>query len=270
MEDIAEISGRLESAPSLDVMDQAMLENIEWKYSGSIPPFDRFSDAMGLALRKTLDELGIATGQDERNRLLMRSFSYFMQELKSDKRLTLENIREASDRCRRCESVSGPVVHSQGSPEAMIILVGEAPGEEEERRREPFVGKAGELLKEYLVAAELTGKNLLYTTNICRCRPPTNRLPLVGEIRNCFPWLLAEIDVLCPVVIVTLGATASKAFLGPKCGKLEDIHGKMYCIGAQVIMPTYHPSAVLRGQKQAEQHIQHDLSKLYKLVETLA
>jgi DNA polymerase len=221
------------------------------------------------ALRKSLKELFPGITEDQANRFYLKSFHSFMQELKGEKKITLDNIRQAADRCRKCQDLQPPTVHSQGSAEAIIMLVGEAPGEEEQIEREPFVGKAGQLLRRYLVEAELAGKNLLYISNICRCRPPKNRMPHAQEIKNCFPWLLAEIDVLRPLIIVTLGLTASKTFLGAKCGKMEDIHGKMYVVGAQVIMPTYHPSAVLRGQKVAEEALKEDLDKLHKLTDQL-
>jgi len=247
--------------------DEAV-EAFEVYYSQSIPPFDRFSEAMQQALSKTLEEVNGKLGKEETTRLRVKAMHNFLLALKGDRSAYLQSVKQAMSSCRKCPELSGPPVLSMGAPGALIMLVGEAPGEEEQKQGKPFIGRAGKLLSDMVKSAGIP-QSLIYIANTCRCRPPGNRVPKKGEVKNCFPWLVAEIDCVSPMVIVPLGTTAAKVFLGPKAGTMKDIHGRMFVIGAQVIMPTYHPAAVLRSAKGAEEGLKDDLKKLSKLTDIL-
>ena len=159
------------------------------------------------------------------------------------------------------------MVFSVGDPNAKLMLIGEAPGVEEERQREPFVGPAGQKPTGILKAMGLE-RSQVYISNICKFRPAMedqgngNRAPTDQEMAACLPFVLTEIDVIRPQIIVALGATASKG-LGIE-GPVGRLRGKFHDFRGTPIMVTYHPSYILREEKlnggmQAKRQVWEDM-----------
>ena len=153
----------------------------------------------------------------------------------------LENITKGCKKCHLCEKAK-QVVFGKGSYNAPVMLVGEAPGADEDNQGIPFVGRAGQLLDKILTSA---GINDVYITNIAKCRPPENRLPTREEVEACWPYLVRQIELLKPRIIVCLGALATQQLVHPQA-KITMVHGKIYTKGGIKIVPTYHPAALLR------------------------
>lgn len=166
-----------------------------------------------------------------------------------ESRLTeLEDLRERSLDCTRCGLRAGcrQVVWARGNPQAKLMLVGEGPGEQEDLQGRPFVGKAGQLLDKIILAAGFSLEDV-YIANIVKCRPPGNRAPSREEARACLPWLMKQIQLVQPLFLVCLGATAVQGLLDPNL-RITKIRGQwMERHGLQIIA-TYHPAALLRDE----------------------
>lgn len=159
---------------------------------------------------------------------------------------------ECSD-CCACElnSTRHNVVFSDGNPEtARIMLIGEAPGENEDLQGKPFVGRAGKLLNEFLAKAEISRENDLYITNTVKCRPPKNRVPTDEEKKACRKVLESQIEIINPKIILLCGATALKSFIKTKL-PISKIRGEIFEIEIKGkkynAMPIFHPSYLLRN-----------------------
>jgi uracil-DNA glycosylase family 4 len=151
--------------------------------------------------------------------------------------------------CTKCALAEGrtQVVFGAGSRDADLVFVGEGPGAEEDRQGIPFVGRAGQLLTRLIEGIGLT-RHDVYICNVVKCRPPGNRDPLPDEIDSCRPYLEAQLDLLSPVVLMTLGNFATKLLLDTKTG-ITKIRGQEFPFrdGKAVLVPTLHPAAVLRN-----------------------
>jgi DNA polymerase len=150
--------------------------------------------------------------------------------------------------CTRCQELARTrtqTVFGVGNPEAEIMFVGEAPGADEDRHGEPFVGAAGQLLNRILEASRLKRSDV-YICNILRCRPPGNRNPLPDEAANCREYLDGQIELVDPDYIVCLGSVAAKNLLGlaDSIGKLR---GRILQYGRAKVVCTYHPAYLLRN-----------------------
>ena len=152
------------------------------------------------------------------------------------------------------------------------MFVGEAPGEDEDLKGEPFVGRAGQLLTKMIVAMGLT-REQVYIGNIVKCRPdmpagaPGNRKPTKQEMETCVPYLRAQIEVIKPTAMVALGATAVEGLLGP-VGTIGSLRGKFLEYRGTPVMPTYHPSYLLRNQSNTEKRkVWEDLLKVMERLE---
>ncbi|MHC1600613.1 MAG: uracil-DNA glycosylase family protein [Candidatus Methanospirareceae archaeon] len=164
----------------------------------------------------------------------------------------LERIEQSIKACKRCElwkTRTNPVIGA-GSLSARIVFVGEAPGYYEDLKGEPFVGKAGKVLDELLASVELQ-RNDVYIANVLKCRPPGNRNPATDEIRACTPYLDAQLGIIQPEIIATLGNFSlsyifDKFGLRSKKDKISKIHGKVFTVstiaGVVKIVPLYHPA----------------------------
>ena len=130
------------------------------------------------------------------------------------------------------------------------MMIGEAPGKQEDQQGQPFVGAAGQLLDKILQAADIDRRQI-YITNTVKCRPPENRMPTNHERDTCFPWLIQQVRVIRPTLIVCLGALAAQTVLGPEIRITRD-RGKVFRRKDKIIIPTYHPAALLRdpGKKK--------------------
>lgn len=160
----------------------------------------------------------------------------------------LARIEARAKVCVKCSELSRcrhSVVFGVGSPHAEIMFVGEAPGHDEDMQGEPFVGRAGELLTK-IIAAMGYRREDVYIANVLKCRPPQNRTPLPDEVTNCLPYLLSQIELIQPKVIIALGATAVRALLDVQLG-ITKMRGHWYTFGEIPIMPTFHPAYLLRN-----------------------
>ena len=157
-------------------------------------------------------------------------------------------------------------VPGEGSRETELMFVGEGPGRDEDIQGRPFVGRAGQLLTKIIEAMRFKREEV-YITNVVKCRPPENRTPLPAEIQACCPYLLRQVDLIAPRVIVTLGKTATdffvpgRASMGERRGQFARFHGIE-------IMPTYHPSYLVRneGNREIRRQVWDDMQKVMALL----
>lgn len=163
--------------------------------------------------------------------------------------LTLEAVREELGDCKRCKLYKGRtnIVFGVGSPKADIVFVGEGPGRDEDLQGEPFVGRAGQLLTRIVEAMGLKRQDV-YICNVVKCRPPENRDPEPDEISACRPFLEKQLDVIKPKVIVALGNIAIQTLLNTPA-RITELRGRFYWYREGIkVMPTYHPSYLLRNE----------------------
>ena len=159
----------------------------------------------------------------------------------------LYDTYKKSDECHVGYSKRTNIVFGEGNPDAKLMLIGEAPGEEEDKQGRPFVGRSGILLNKALALAEINRAEL-YITNVVKCRPPNNRTPSETEIKTCTEMFLdKQIKIVRPKVIVTLGSIATRALLNKEV-KITKIHGQIFNQENFIIIPIYHPSYVLRNR----------------------
>ena len=141
------------------------------------------------------------------------------------------------------------MVFGVGNENADIMFVGEGPGENEDLKGEPFVGKAGQLLDKYLAVIDLDRKKNIYIANIVKCRPPKNRDPLPEEQEACIPWLRAQTRLIKRKIIVCLGRIAAQRLIDPEF-RVTKQHGQFIKKGSILFMGTFHPAALLRNEAQ--------------------
>lgn len=174
---------------------------------------------------------------------------------------TFEQIHAEIGDCTRC-SLSQErthVVHTEGNRKARLMFVGEAPGADEDAQARPFVGRAGQLLTKIIEAIGLKREQVLIG-NVNRCRPPGNRPPMPDEVATCKPYLLREIAVVQPEVIVVLGNTATKNLLDTREG-ITRIRGTFQDYKGIKVMPTFHPAYLLRDPSK-KRETWEDLKKV--------
>lgn len=173
-----------------------------------------------------------------------------IQEREKPYEKTLEEIRAEMGDCRRCKLYAGRthLVFGDGTPDARLMFVGEAPGAEEDQQGVPFVGAAGQLLNNLLSKLGLRREEV-YIANILKSRPPGNRDPEAEEIAACLPFLEKQIQAIRPRVIVTLGRIATHALLGTK-EPLTRLRGHWQSYHDIRVMPTFHPSYLLRAPQE--------------------
>ncbi|MBS1792608.1 MAG: uracil-DNA glycosylase [Acidobacteria bacterium] len=159
---------------------------------------------------------------------------------------TIEEIRADIGNCTRCPLYEGrtKIVHTTGNFSADLMFVGEAPGADEDQKGEPFVGRAGQLLNKIIEAIGMKREDVCIG-NINRCRPPGNRTPTLPEAHTCRPFLIREIAVIRPKVIVVLGNTACQNLLDTKVG-ITKLRGNFQDYYGVKVMPTFHPAYLLR------------------------
>jgi uracil-DNA glycosylase len=160
---------------------------------------------------------------------------------------TLAEVAQEASTCTKCRlaTTRTHVVFGVGDPDADVLFIGEAPGQNEDKQGEPFVGAAGQLLTRMLGEIGLA-REQVYIANILKCRPPGNRDPQEDEIETCTPWLIEQISLIQPQVIVTLGNFATKFVLQTQTG-ITRMRGSVYPWHGRKVIPTFHPAAVLRG-----------------------
>jgi DNA polymerase len=152
--------------------------------------------------------------------------------------------------CRACQlrQTCNQVVFGEGDQEASIMLIGEGPGEEEDKQGRPFVGRAGKLLDSILDACGFERSKDIFIANIVKCRPPKNRIPTPEERACCLLHLYKQIEIIQPEIIILLGATALQGLIDP-LAKISKQRGKWLIWQGIWVMPTYHPAALLRNSR---------------------
>ncbi len=188
------------------------------------------------------------------------------------KREQLDELNARMTKCSQCalRGTCKNVVPGEGNPEAEIMFIGEAPGQKEDETGHPFVGAAGKFLNEMLAAINLKREDV-YIANVVKCRPPGNRDPLPDEIAACWPWLLEQIKIIQPKLIVTLGRHSMERFLPGM--KISQVHGKAMRreipgIGKQIFYTLYHPAAALYNGGMREILIK-DFKRIPKVLEEI-
>lgn len=187
---------------------------------------------------------------------------------------TLSKIREDMGDCQRCRLCKGrhTIVFGSGSEQARLVFVGEGPGADEDAQGLPFVGRAGQLLTQMIDGTSskegfAIRRQDVYICNVVKCRPPENRTPETDEMEICGQFLSRQLMVLKPRAICALGGTAAKALLGTKEG-ITKMRGKWHMWREIPVMPTYHPSYLLRptSGQTAKREAWEDLKKVLHYV----
>ena len=170
-----------------------------------------------------------------------------------DRATALRILREEIGDCTRCALHTGrnKLVFGDGSPEARLMFVGEGPGADEDAQGIPFVGRAGQLLNNMIVAMGLKREEV-YIANVVKCRPPGNRTPEPDEANTCSPFLFKQIEVVRPQVLVALGATAATYLLGQR-QPLAGLRGRVHAFRGSQLIVTYHPAYLLRDPRQKKE-----------------
>src|SRR5919197_2422532 len=182
-----------------------------------------------------------------------------LQQTASDKARILASIRERVGGCTKCGHLARSrtqTVFGVGNPDAEIMFIGEAPGADEDLQGEPFVGRAGQLLTKIIRAMGFAREDV-YIANVLKCRPDMpagaygNRAPTPAEMQMCRPYLVEQIDIIQPKVVVALGAVAVEGLLGAR-GTMRELRGRWHSYNGTPLMITYHPAYLLRNQAPSE------------------
>ena len=174
------------------------------------------------------------------------------------------DIGPACTRCKLCTLGRSQIVFGVGHAKARLMFVGEAPGEEEDKRGEPFVGRAGQLLTKIIEAIGLS-RDQVYIANVIKCRPPNNRNPEPDEVASCEPLLFRQIDVIQPLVIVPLGKFAAQCVL-KTTDPITKLRGRQFDYRGRVLIPTFHPAYLLRNPS-AKREVWEDMKKVRDILQ---
>ncbi len=180
---------------------------------------------------------------------------------------TLDKIAAEVKECHKCrlsENRRNPVP-GEGATNPKLMIIGEAPGAQEDGSGHPFVGRAGQYLDKWLKAINLDRTRDVFIGNIIKCRPPNNRDPLPDEIEACMPYLRRQIDLIKPRAVLTLGRISTHILTDTTDG-IGKLHGRMFHFRGVPLIPTYHPSAVLRNPV-FRKPVWDDLQKLQRIIE---
>ncbi len=160
----------------------------------------------------------------------------------------LDSLESSIKNCEKCNLslTRNKFVFGSGDPNADLLLVGEGPGEEEDSKGKPFVGNAGKLLDKILNAIGFARDDNVFIANIVKCRPPENRNPLASEVEQCTPYLIKQINLIKPKLIVALGKVAGQTLLKQDL-LIKDMRKNTYFFNNIRIIVTYHPAALLRN-----------------------
>jgi DNA polymerase len=188
------------------------------------------------------------------------------------KQKLLETLNEQMARECKCalKLTAHNVVPGEGSATADILFIGEAPGKKEDEQGKPFIGAAGKFLSEMLASIGLKREDI-YITNVVKYRPPNNRDPLPDEVADCWPWLLAQIELIKPKLIVPLGRHAMERFIKGK--KISEVHGQLFEIdmphlGKRNFYTLYHPAAALYNGSMRKVLLE-DFSRIPKILKRI-
>jgi uracil-DNA glycosylase family 4 len=177
---------------------------------------------------------------------------------------TLEALRAEIGDCRRCKLHSGrtTIVFGVGNPQAELMFVGEGPGRDEDLKGEPFVGRAGQLLTEIITKGMKMRREEVYIANVVKCRPPDNRNPEPDEIAACQPFLIKQVELVKPRVIIALGTFAAQTLLKTKT-PISRLRGIWHSYHGIKLMPTLHPAYLLRNPND-KRLVWHDIQAVLR------
>jgi DNA polymerase len=180
--------------------------------------------------------------------------------------LALADVREELGDCKRCKlhRTRRTIVFGEGNEKASLMLIGEAPGYDEDVQGRPFVGKAGQLLTKILQSINLPREEV-FITNIVKCRPPQNRNPEPDEIRSCNPFLVKQVAAIQPKTICALGSFSAQTLLKTDT-KITALRGRLYDLEGIKVVPTYHPAFLLRNPER-KREVWEDMKKIAELMQ---
>ncbi|MGD8600909.1 MAG: uracil-DNA glycosylase, partial [Gemmatimonadota bacterium] len=164
---------------------------------------------------------------------------------------TYDELREEALGCTRCRlsETRTQVVFSDGAVDARLVVVGEAPGANEDATGLPFVGAAGKFLDLLLATVDLSREDSVYICNVLKCRPPGNRDPQPDEIEACSPYLKKQLELIRPQALLAVGSFAARLLTGQEKSALGRLRGKVHSYEGVPLVVTYHPAALLRNSK---------------------
>jgi DNA polymerase len=178
----------------------------------------------------------------------------------------LQLLKKEVAQCTLCPELKSrtQAVFGTGNPDADIVLIGEAPGVDEDKQGEPFVGQAGEWLNDIITKSSLRREDV-FICNILCCRPPDNRNPQASEAKNCRPFLDKTLDIVKPKVICCLGAVAAERLLGSQYTTLDDMRGKTFDYNGITVICTHHPKARMENETKLQDMLK-DFQSVMKVV----
>jgi len=174
-----------------------------------------------------------------------------------------EKLKEMVLNCRLCQlsKTRKNVVFGEGNIHTKIMFIGEGPGAMEDESGRPFVGRAGQLLTKIIENVLEVKREEVYIANIVKCRPPNNRVPLPEEVKMCKPFLLKQIKLINPAIIVALGSTSYRHLTGDNKTPISKVRGEILEFGNTKMIPTFHPSFLLRNPS-AKKDVYQDMLKV--------
>ncbi len=186
----------------------------------------------------------------------------FTQSLPND----LEELKKIVLQCHLCDlaKTRKNVVFGEGNPHAKLMFIGEGPGATEDETGRPFVGRAGQLLTKMIENVLEIPRSEVYIANIVKCRPPNNRVPTPEEARTCIPYLFKQIELIDPKILVALGATSYRWLTGDTT-PISKVRGQTIEFQGRILIPTFHPSYLLRNPSKKKEAYQ-DLLKIKELL----
>lgn len=178
----------------------------------------------------------------------------------------LKQLKNIVQNCHLCQlsKTRKNVVFGEGDPNADIMFIGEGPGANEDETGKPFVGRAGELLTKIIENVLELKREDVYIANIVKCRPPGNRVPTPEEVESCMPYLIKQISIINPKIIITLGATAYNNLTNDTT-PISKIRGEILTFANAKLIPTFHPSFLLRNPS-AKKFVYLDMKKVKALL----
>ena len=181
----------------------------------------------------------------------------------SDMPSTLTELQTYLSDCSLCNLSKSRknIVFGEGNPQADIMFVGEGPGELEDDSGRVFIGRSGEMLDRIIQNVLNLRREDVYIANIVKCRPPANRTPTEEEAQRCKPFLIKQIEIVRPKIIIALGTTSYSYLTGDMDGKISKVRGEMINFGSAKLMPTFHPSFLLRNPS-AKKEVMSDMLKV--------
>ncbi len=180
---------------------------------------------------------------------------------------SLDELEKKVKECHLCSLAKSRknIVFGEGNKNAKLMFIGEGPGANEDESGRPFVGRAGMLLTKIIENVLELKREDIYITNIVKCRPPNNRVPLIEEVASCKPYLLEQIGIINPKIIVALGSTSYHHLTGEYDVAISKIRGEILELGNAKLIPTYHPSFLLRNPS-AKKDVFADMLKVKNLL----